>query len=274
MTMAIHSRTVLVSIALASVLSGCRQDPTIPKANQLPIADARVLRDGKSVNARTDGAAALKFDYSGTPVTLTLDASQSHDPDGMVTRYRWLSGTLAPDGGIPLPDAMGVSHRWVPANAAPDWPDDVVSPEVTLDKGIWSFELWVTDDAGAVSTPDTLKLTIGDVVDPIVQHCSDQVLSSEPEACRRCICGQSDMCRAAVTKDVCDQTCWDLINCVAASCPDFANMAAKMDYSCLTANCSAFLAGATAATPAVACFRACPADCMPIAIGAHPDGGH
>lgn len=269
--MAIHSRTVLV-VTFVVVSSGCRVDPTIKPANVPPVADARVLRDGKSVDENT-GADALKFDYSGMPVAVTLDGSKSSDPDGTVVKYRWLSGTLAPDGGIPLPNGAGASRRWVPPGESPDWPDDVVSPQVELDKGIWAFTLWVTDDGGAISTPDTVKIIIGDVVDPVVQECADKVITTEPEACRRCVCGQSEMCRAAVTLDKCDQTCWDLINCVAASCPDFATMAAKMDYSCLTANCSAFLGGVTAATPAGACYRACPNDCMPVPIGTHRDGG-
>src|SRR5262249_14230995 len=160
-------------------------------ANQPPIADARVLVDGKGVNERTDGPDALKFGYSGAPVTLTLDASKSSDPDGKITAYRWLSGTTAPDGGIPLPNGMGGSRRGVPLGAAPDWPEDVVAPQIELDKGIWAFSLWVVDDEGAISTPDSIKITIGDVVDPVVQQCADHVLKSEPEACRRCVCGQS-----------------------------------------------------------------------------------
>ena len=271
--MSIHSETLLLAIALAALSAGCREDPTIKPANQPPVADARVLRDGKSVNERTDGAAALKFDFSGTPVAITLDASKSYDSDGSITTYRWLSGNLAGDGGIPLASGMGVSRRWVPDGESPDWPDDVVAPSVELGQGIWAFTLWVIDNGGAISTPDTLRITVGSVVDPVVQQCSDHVLSTEPEACRQCVCAQSDMCRTSVTSDVCDQTCWDLINCVASNCPDFVAMAGKMDYSCLTANCSAFLAGVTAATPAGACFRACPTDCMPGAVGKPRDGG-
>jgi len=271
--MAIHSRTVLVGALLAAVSSGCREDPTIPKANQLPVADARVIRDGKSVNQRTDGADATKFDYSGTPVTVTLDASKSYDPDGTITAYRWLSGTLAPDGGIPLPNGMGVSLRWVPPNEPPNWPGNGVSEQVTLDKGIWSFSLWVTDNDGAVSTPDAIKITIGDVVDPVVQQCANDVVSTEPEACRQCLCAQSETCRGAVTMDKCDQSCWDLVNCVAANCPDFAKMQAMGDYSCLTANCAAFVGAAGPAAPAGVCFNGCPSDCMPVPYGTHGDGG-
>src|SRR6516162_4903305 len=127
--MAIHSQTVLVATALAAISFGCREDPTIPPANQLPVADARVIHDGKSVNEFTDGANATKFDYAGMPVTLTLDGSKSHDPDGTITAYRWLSGTVAPDGGIRLPGDMGVSRRWVPAGDPPAWPDDIAMPQ-------------------------------------------------------------------------------------------------------------------------------------------------
>jgi hypothetical protein len=270
--MGIHSKTLL-ALTLAALSFGCREDPTIEPANQLPVADARVLRDGKRVNERTDGAAALKFDYSGTPVAITLDASQSYDSDGTIATYRWLSGTLASDGGIPLPNGMGVSQRWVPAGAQPNWPGELVAPKVELDQGIWSFSLWVIDDRGAISTPDAIKITVGSAVDPVVQQCADHVLPSEPEACRQCVCAQSDMCRAAVTADVCDKTCWDLINCVAASCPDFVAMAKVMDYSCLTTNCSDFVAAATPANPAGACFRACPSECMPGSSGKPGDGG-
>jgi hypothetical protein len=268
--MSSYSHTVVFFISFVSVISGCREDPTIKPANLLPVADARVLRDGKSVDEITDGPDALKFPYSGTPVAIRLDGSQSSDPDGTVSTYRWLSGTVAGDGGIPLPSGMGVSRRWVPAGSPVDWPDDIAMPEVTLDMGIWSFTLWVTDDRGAISTSDTVKITIGSVVDPVVQQCADNVVKTEPEACRLCVCGQSEMCRTVVTSDVCDQTCWDLINCVASHCPDFVAMAAMMDYSCLTMNCMPYLAGAAPASPAGACFRACPNDCPALPPGGMP----
>jgi hypothetical protein len=47
-------------------------------------------------------------------------------------------------------------------------------------------------------------------------------------------------------------------------------MAAMMDYSCLTMNCMPYLAGAAAANPAGACFRACPNDCPPLPPGGMP----
>ena len=138
--------------------------------------------------------------------------------------------------------------------------------QLELGQGTWSFSLWVTDNQGAVSQPDTITITVG--VDPIKQ-CADNVLSTEPAACSQCLCSQSgtqgDMCRAAVTVDKCDQTCWNLVNCIAAMCPDFQAMAAKMppDYSCVTANCAAYIGGSTGATPVAPCFNACTNECMP-----------
>src|SRR5689334_19513650 len=129
--MAIHPRTVLVATALAAVSLGCRPAPTIKPANQPPVAAARVIRDGTPIDDPPDPPpGALRFDYSGSPITFTLDGSKSVDPDGTVTAYHWLSGTLAPDGGPRLPDGGKGPLRWVPAGAAADWPADVVAPKV------------------------------------------------------------------------------------------------------------------------------------------------
>jgi hypothetical protein len=253
------------SFAVAVGVFGCNSDLSITPANQIPVADARVIRNGVSVNGRMDGgAAALMFNLTGTSVTVTLDGSQSYDTDGTVVAYRWLSATPPPDGGIAsLPDDAGVTHRSVPPGAGPNWPGNVKQPPVQLGEGIWSFSLWVTDDRGAVSAPDTIKLTIGTVVDPAVQACADNVVSTEPMACRQCLCSQSDKCRMAVTQTACDQTCWNLVNCIANNCPDFQAMAMAMppDYSCLAANCSAYTSGSTGATPVAPCFNACTSEC-------------
>jgi hypothetical protein len=264
-------RAHIAIFAAAAAASGCHADLSITPANQIPIADARVIRDGKSVNARTDGgAAALTFDFSGTPVRITLDGSHSYDPDGTIVAYHWLSATPAPEGGMPLPNDAGVLNRRIPPGAAPNWPGEVMQPQVDLGEGIWSFALWVVDDGGAISSPDTIKITIGAAVDPAVKQCADNVVSTEPPACRQCVCSQSDKCRTAVISSACDQTCWNLVNCVAANCPNFQAMAAMGDYSCLTTNCSAYTSGSTGATPVAPCFNACQSDCM---LGGSTDGG-
>jgi hypothetical protein len=244
--------------------------------NQLPIADARILRNGQSVNGQGDGGAALlTFPFSGTPVSVTLDGSQSHDPDGTITAYLWLSGTPAPEGGAELPKEAGVEHRWIPPGAPVNWPGTSVSPKVDLGEGIWSFTLWVTDNEGAISAPSTITITVGMVTNPAVQMCADAVVQTEPESCRQCLCMQGAMCQTAVVATACDQTCWNLVNCIAAHCPNFAAMAKENppDYSCLTGNCSAYLAGSTGATPVAPCFNACMSECTGVTAGDGGSGG-
>jgi hypothetical protein len=269
-TIPLLARALVAVVLVAGAAGGCREDPAIKPVNQIPIAEARLIRNGQSVGGLMDGGAGpLSFDFTGSPITITLDGSQSYDPDGTIAAYHWLSSTLAPDGGIQLPDEGGVSRRWIPPGAQLNWPGDQVQPQVKLGQGIWSFSLWVTDNLGAISNPDTITITIGNVVDPAVQQCADAVVSTEPESCRQCVCKQSAKCRAAVVATACDQACWNLVNCVAAHCPNFTAMAAMMDYSCLTANCSAFLSGSTAATPVGPCFNPCTSECA----GVPGDGG-
>jgi hypothetical protein len=220
---------------------GCRENPLVPDGNILPTA-----------NAGPD----QMLDYAGSPVTVMLNGSASTDDDGVIQTYRWLSGDLAPDGGV--------GDRAVPAGAPANWPDDGMNPSVVLDQGRYRFSLWVTDDEGATSEPDTVEISVGS--DP-VQECIAGVVPAVATACTTCMCGLDDMCRAQVVETACDATCWALIQCIGANCPDFAAMAAMADYSCLMANCMAqFTAsqgGATpaGATPAGACARRCPTEC-------------
>jgi hypothetical protein len=259
-----------LGFALLAAVSHCGKDLEINPTNQSPIADARIVRNGQSINGQADGgAAALTFAFTGAPVPVTLDASHSSDPDGTIASYHWLSGTLAPEGGTELPGEGGVMHRWVPPGSPSNWPGDSVSPQVTLGEGIWSFTLWVVDNEGAISAPSTITITIGMVTNPAVQQCADAVVDTEPASCRQCVCMQGDKCRAAVTATACNQTCWDLVNCVAAHCPDFTAMAAMMDYSCLTTMCSAYVSGSTGATPVAPCFNACTSECTSSSV----DGG-
>jgi hypothetical protein len=252
-----------VFLALLTTGSGCdNTDIVIPNLKPSPIADARVLRNGQSFNAQMDGGLAeLTFPFTGTPVTVTLDGSHSYSPDGTIVAYHWFSGTLAPEGGTELPNEGGVLLRWVPPGAPPNWPGDAEQPQVSLGEGIWSFDLWVVDSQGATSDPSTITVTVGTVVNPAVQACAAAVVSTEPASCSQCVCMQSDACRTAVVATACNQACWNLINCIAAHCPDFTAMAAKMDYSCLTSMCSAYESGSTAATPVAPCFNACTSEC-------------
>jgi len=102
--------------------------------------------------------------YAGEPVRLTLDGSHSADPDGRILKFRWLSGTRSQPTAAAGAGAAGSGSgrgRAVPEGETPDWPADVEQPEVTLDAGNYAFTLWVTDDRGLVSAPDTLTIVVG-----------------------------------------------------------------------------------------------------------------
>ncbi len=64
---------------------------------------------------------------------VTLDGSGSSDPDGTIAAYSW---TGAPD------------------------PDDVVNPALNLAPGEYTFSLVVTDNEGALSTADSVTVTV------------------------------------------------------------------------------------------------------------------
>ncbi len=221
--------------------AGCRENPLVPEGNLAPTA-----------NAGPD----QMLEYAGAPVTVTLTGSGSSDDDGVIQTYRWFSADTAPDAGM--------GERGVPAGAAENWPDDVMNPMVALDQGKYRFSLWVIDDDGATSEPDTVEISVGS--DP-VEECVGGVVPAVAPPCATCLCGISDMCRGAVVESACDEACWGLIRCIGSKCPDFAAMAAMSNFSCLTMNCmaeyTASQAGATpmGATPAGACARMCPAEC-------------
>src|SRR6185295_16201700 len=123
MTMSTRSQIVTFGLALALAAAGCRNDPLIKPANRQPIAVARVINNGMPVDGAVKDKTMLAFPSSGEPVTITLDATASFDPDGMVKSYRWLSGTPAPDGGMS------------PREAIAGLPSTASKPQLTLGEG-------------------------------------------------------------------------------------------------------------------------------------------
>jgi hypothetical protein len=232
-------QTLICALAIAAS-AGCRENPLVPEGNIIPVANAGVDQ---------------MIEYAGAPVAVALNGSASSDDDGVITKYRWFSADSAPDAG------MG---RQAPADAPANWPDDVMNPTVTLDRGTWRFTLWVVDDRGATSEPDTVEIAIGS--DPVAE-CVAGVVPAVAPTCSACLCALDDMCRGSVVETACDESCWALIRCIGANCPDFAAMAMMADYSCLTTNClpeyMASQAGMTpmGATNAGACARRCTAEC-------------
>jgi hypothetical protein len=250
------TRTAAVALLLLS-LCACRETPLVPDANQDPIADAQFINPaGMSVDeiVAKDDPAALQIPFNGAPVAVTLNGGASKD-DGKIVKYQWLSGDKGPmDRG-----RGGVD------------PADVEQPVVMLGMGTFKFVLWVTDDDGVVSEPDSVSVTVGGgsgADDPAVLECAANVFDMVTDPCKKCICLSAD-CRPKVIESACDESCWELIQCIATMCPNYANG----DTACVGTMCSAFLGGITGAMGAGSCVVPCADMCSPGMPGAAGDAG-
>jgi len=144
-------RLVIVSCLAVA----CADNLQTPETNVTPVAVARVLDDDRVMPS---------FSFSGAALELRLDASKSHDLDGSIASYRWLSATQLPDSDAGPIDA----RRWVPDEERADWPEDVQQPSVRLPgPGSYSFTVWVTDDGGRISDPSTLTIEVNGSEAPV-----------------------------------------------------------------------------------------------------------
>jgi hypothetical protein len=178
--------------ALAMLASSCT---ALPYSNKPPIAVITVTVDGNVVDPKSP-----MIEFSGEPVTITLDGTKSTDPDGTVTDYRWLrtdvsgSARRAAEGGSAAPPntagagaggaAAGASAGGAAAGAGaggaragaggaagamlPPPPGFVADPApgvtsdvVLTEAGKYRFTLWVTDDRGTVGKPASVTLLVG-----------------------------------------------------------------------------------------------------------------
>lgn len=149
-----NTRSVVMVFCFAAA---CADNLEVPETNVTPVAVARVLGDDRIMPS---------FAFSGAALELTLDASKSHDLDGSVAKYRWLSATQLQDlaaasGGDTVDAGPSDPGRWVPEGEPAEWPDDVQQPSVRLPgPGNYAFVVWVTDDGGRVSDPNTLTIEV------------------------------------------------------------------------------------------------------------------
>lgn len=155
-----HRFNLLLTIAL--VLAACMGCRDFPIEGTPPVA---VAGDDES--------------HASGPVDVTLDGSESEDPDGEIVHYEWrYTGDPRGDEGLdddagladvpvsqrPLPDFCPEfvmdeeSHDFVPIR----WCElgDEVEVDVTLDDGVHRFTLYVTDDDGMVSA-DSVVISVG-----------------------------------------------------------------------------------------------------------------
>ncbi|HET6337424.1 MAG TPA: hypothetical protein VFG30_29570 [Polyangiales bacterium] len=148
-----------LAIAYLSIvlLSGCSDlDPL----NRPPIAAIRVLSDDEQL------VATRPVSLGPAPVTITLDARTSSDPDGQISEYRWLRSDVPgpvryPELALPGEEDAGD----LPAGTGPNAGDLEPAPniEVTLPAaGRYRYSLYVRDNEGDVSRPASVTL----IVDP------------------------------------------------------------------------------------------------------------
>ncbi|MFA7061840.1 MAG: MBG domain-containing protein, partial [Pedobacter sp.] len=114
---------------------------TATYAVSLTINGSSGVNQTPKANAGPDQTVTLSG--AQTSFDVTLDGTQSVDPDGSVATYAWT--------GIPSPN---------PSNAA--------SPKVTLYPGTYKYTLVVTDDKGAQSSPSVVTITVKQTLSPPV----------------------------------------------------------------------------------------------------------
>ena len=122
-----------------------------------------------------------------------------------IERCRWRDRGLSlaertwPDGGS---GAIG-----------PD-PDDVVSPTVTLETGVWIFTLFVIDDQGDVSPPSTV--TIRSAPRAVPPEATGAPTPRAADHFRRlpALRCAAPATRAAPRRTNCTGDCWGLLFCV------------------------------------------------------------
>ena len=111
----------------------CDEEIGVCYQNNLPFANARVLKNGRPKRAIEVNP--------GT--TVTLSAIGSIDPDGFPVEFEWVV--------IDAPPGSGLN----PTEPLPDGQSDKKEPQITISTaGDYMFGLWVKDHAGTYSVQD------------------------------------------------------------------------------------------------------------------------
>lgn len=135
-------KTTALLFVLTCLAQACVENPLVTD-NNAPVADAGDDQE---------------LEYDGDPVSVTLDGSRSADSDGDVVSYQWLISSRIECDGKDDDD---------------ECPEHVEKPKVMLDEGRYHFTLWVTDNKGAVSDPDTVMITVGNPPDEVADAGTD-----------------------------------------------------------------------------------------------------
>jgi hypothetical protein len=145
--------------------------------NKPPVPKAKVLINGAPPTPGMD------IPYMGAPIAVTLDGSESIDPDGHITSFRWLrNATQAeryPEGNDP---------KAMPFPAVAGDPAPTVTSTVMLGEGEYSFSLWVTDDRKMVGGPSIVSFTIKTPSNYMPDATCSAGYMNDSMDCKDCVC--------------------------------------------------------------------------------------
>lgn len=143
---AVFSKRTAEVVLFVSITAGCTE---VHEQNQPPVA---IAGDDQ------------QFEYNGTSVEVTLDGSKSFDPDGEIVEYIWYDTGVCPQDRyqfIEQPDFSGENFDWTNVKEYQGDPANERKPVGQLEEGEYRYTLWVRDDHGSVSVPDSVIVRVG-----------------------------------------------------------------------------------------------------------------
>lgn len=212
-TTTMDSKAMLLMIAVAALLAaGCL---SLDIDNEPPTADVQISVDGVAY------ASGQEVPYAGTPLTVTLDGRGSSDEDGVVEQYIWLRTNATAEERMMANTAAPGEAPVVPA----DPPRGMVT-QVLLGEGTHQYSLWVVDNEGKTSVPETVVLNIAtpSIYMPDAM-CSAEYMHPLGESCAECVCTPTDMMGCLSDYQRCFQNadaqftelCTALVDCALAT---------------------------------------------------------
>ena len=155
------SRLGLCSLAMGTLLSvsGCLSIGE--EKNQPPIAVVETTVGGMPVRVVAQSVGAAIYTVNTAPRMVMLDGSQSVDPEGGPITFEWWNTGIPRAMRFPASVPVGGTGP-APVDPAtlPTTPDGTgPSLPVNIPAGGAIFSLYVTDAAGNISIPATLKFT-------------------------------------------------------------------------------------------------------------------
>lgn len=237
---------LLASAALLVATQGCSPDRPCMGVNLggACIPDG-VLTGGLGGEDEDEGAAAPDTSAPEEPAApAETDEEPSAEPDGSVTEPETPAEPEEPAAEPEEPAAEPEEPAAEPEEPAAEPEAPAPEPE----------EPAVSEEPETPAEPETPPEP---EPDPAVAACVESVYSEAPPECKACLCAEAE-CRPNVVASVCGASCFELLRCIDANCPGFAD---TEDTTCVLANCAAFLSGVNGAMAAASCAADCADSC-------------